>query len=96
MWLGRVVTNCIRADPRPRYGGMFRLASQSYGTQRGRCVCMGGGGGGGGLSHPTSDMGETSWHYISMGSSKPCRRVLKPRGPPGLKADNIYMVGPSR
>ena len=30
------------------------------------------------LSHPTSDRGETSWHYISMGSSQPCRRVLKP------------------
>ena len=30
------------------------------------------------LSHPTSDRGETSCHYISMGSSQPCRRVLKP------------------
>ena len=30
------------------------------------------------MSHPTSDRGETSWHYISMGSSQPCRRVLKP------------------
>ena len=30
-----------------------------------------GGGGGVCLSHPTSDRGETSWHYISMGSSQP-------------------------
>ena len=30
------------------------------------------------MSHPTSDRGETSWHYISMGSSQPSRRVLKP------------------
>ena len=29
------------------------------------------------VSHPTSDMGETSWHYISMGSSRPSRHVLK-------------------
>ena len=50
--------------------------------------------GGGCLSHPTSDMGETSWHYISMGSFQPSRRVLKPRGPLRLEADNIYMVGP--
>ena len=35
------------------------------------------GGGWACLSHPTSDKGETSWHYISMGSSQPYRRVLK-------------------
>ena len=33
---------------------------------------------GGNMSHPTSDRGETFWHNISMGSSQPCRRVLKP------------------
>ena len=35
-------------------------------------------GGGGCLSHPTSDRGETSWNYISMGSSQLSIRVLKP------------------
>ena len=30
------------------------------------------------MSHPTSDRGETSWHYISMDSSQPSRRVLNP------------------
>ena len=30
------------------------------------------------MSHPTSDRRENSWHYISMGSSQPSRRVLKP------------------
>ena len=39
----RVVTNGIRADPRPRCEGLFGFvcfAPQSHGTQRGRCVCM--------------------------------------------------------
>ena len=41
-----------------------------------RTLCLHGGGGC--LSHPTSDRRETSWHYISMDSSQPSRRVLKP------------------
>ena len=81
-----------RADPPPRCGGLFCLAPQSHGTQRGHCVCMGGGGGC--LSHPTSDRGETSCHYISMVSSQPSRRVLKSTGPFRPEADNIFMVGP--
>ena len=41
----RVVTNGIRIDPQPQCEGLFDfvyLAPQSHGTQRGRCVCMGG------------------------------------------------------
>ena len=30
------------------------------------------------LSHPISDKGESSLHYISMGSSQSSKRVLKP------------------
>ena len=67
-------------SPTPMWGSV-PFGPQSHGTQRGRCVCMGGGGGGVGggcLSHSTSDRGKTSWQYISMGSSQPSRCVLKP------------------
>ena len=43
-----------------------------------RTLYLHGGGGGGCLSHPTSDKGETSRHYISIGFSQPSRHVLKP------------------
>ena len=48
------------------------------------------------LSHLTSDKGESSRYYKSMGSSQPRRHVLKPRGPLGVKVNNSYMVGSGR
>ena len=42
--------------------------------------------------------GESSWYYISIDSSQPRRRILKPRGPLGLEVNNIniYMIGSGR
>ena len=60
---------------------------------------LGGGGGGGGgwyLLHLTSNKGESSWYYISIGLSQPRRRILKSRGPLGLEVNNIYMIGSGR
>ena len=37
-------------------------------------------------------MRETSWYYISMGSSQPRKWVLKSQRPLGPEAYNIYMV----